>query len=386
VNRFTVLGCLVSVVAAGTGCGAGAAEPERAQAAAEPVCVKAARPAAAHFANEVTARAVADGWIARHAPESMHWDWGPAVLAYGVLDLYERTGDERYLRYVQAWLKSHADTFPMIWSDTVAPTSAAARVARYTCDAALLTEIARAYAYLQTAPRTAHGGIGHLGILQPERPELWVDSLFMFGGLLLNRAALFEAPADLDWFTDQALIFAAELQDESGLFRHALVNERPWPASPVFWGRGNGWVANILGRLLAALPAAHPRRAELARVEGRLLAAVMGAQNTTGLWNTVLVPGGESYDETSASALFADALERGAALGVVAAPQARAAAARARAAVLAQVATVNGLAVVRGTSTATQPGGRAYYDGIPVEDDVHYGVGSVLLMLTGSRD
>lgn len=377
---------LLAVLFLVQGCAASDDPPAMTPARPEPVCIKGAPPKPAPFALEVTARAVADGWIARHKPESMHWDWGPAVLSYGMLDLYERTGDQTYLAFVTAWLKSHKDTFPMIWSDTVAPTSSAARVARYSCDPELLGMIERAMVYLETAPRSLGGGIGHLGILQPEQPQLWVDSLFMFGGLLLHRAPLFGTPEDLDLFVDQALIFADALQDGSGFFRHALVHEQPFPASPVYWGRGNGWVANILSRLLVVLPKEHPRRAELDAVERRLLHAVAASQNATGLWNTVLLPVGASYDETSASALFADALTRGARLGLIDKERAAEVSARARDAVLAKITTVDGHAVVQGTSTATQPGGREYYNGLPVEDDVHYGVGAVLLMLTGAAE
>lgn len=345
-------------------------------------CVAAKPPAPRAIAEEALARAIADAWIERHPADTMHWDWGPAVLSYGMLDLYEATGDLKYRRYVEDWQRHHAGTFPMIWSDTVAPASAAARLARWSCEEELLETIHRTRAYLETAPRTAAGGIGHLGMLQPEHPQLWVDSLFMFGSFLMARGELYADMADWDLYAEQILIFAAELQDDGGLYRHALVNEAPWPASAVFWGRGNGWVANIVSRFLTLLPKEHPQYAAIAAMEKKFLAAVLVTQDDSGLWWTVVNHPGKGYLETSATALFADALRRGAELGLIDRAKAEAGHDKALEAVRARVVDIDGLATVAGTSGPTQPGGLEYYAGLPVDDDIHYGVGSVLLLLT----
>jgi unsaturated rhamnogalacturonyl hydrolase len=366
-------------------CGETGPLPPLSPAAAVPPCATQAAPAPQPFADEATARAVADGWLARHTPESMHWDWGPAVLSWALLDLWEATGDERYFDFVAAWVRHHAASFPALWSDTVAPAAAATRVAARTCEPALLGVIARTDDYLRDVPRTAAGGIGHLGHLQPEMPQLWVDSLFMVGSYWMARHALFGDPADIDSYAAQIRIFGEELQNpRTGLFHHALVQERPWPWNDVFWGRGNGWVAAIVGRFLADLPADHPDHAAIVDLERRLLAGVLATQDDSGLWWTVMNAPGEGYTETSASALFAYALRRGADEGWVDPAAARAAADRARAAVLGRLTTdVDGHVVVTGTSGPTQPGGRGYYAGLPQGDDIHYGVGSVILMLTG---
>lgn len=352
---------------------------------AHPPCAVQAPPAPRAFADEATARAVADGWIARHTPASMDWDWGPAVLAWAMLDLYEATGEDRYRAFVAAWLAHHAASFPAVWSDTVAPAAAAARIAAWTCDPALLGVVARTDDYLRDAPRSAGGGIGHLGILQPEHPQLWVDSLFMIGSYWMARHALFGDPADRDAFAAQIRIFADALQNRrTGLFHHALVRERRWPWNDVFWGRGNGWVAAIVGRFLADLPDDHPDHEAIRVIEQQLLGGVVGTQDPSGLWWTVMNAPGVGYTETSASALFAYALRRAAAENWLDPARAGAAADLARAAVLGRLATdADGHVVVTGTSGPTQPGGLEYYAGLPQGDDIDYGVGSVLLMLTG---
>jgi unsaturated rhamnogalacturonyl hydrolase len=372
---------LIPLLACGASDGTEIPAPQRVE--ADPACTIVTPPAPRALQEEALARAVADAWIERHAPESMHWDWGPAVLAYGMLDLYEATGDVKYRTYVEKWQAHHAGTFPMVYSDSVAPAASAARLAKWSCDEKLLQTIAQTSAFLVHAPRTAAGGIGHLGLLQPYEPQLWVDSLFMFGSFLMHRGELFTTPQDWDVYAEQILIFADELQDPvDGLFRHALVKEEPWPASAVYWGRGNGWVASILGRFLVMLPKEHPSWEAIAEIERKLLTAVLETQDESALWWTVVNSPGWGYTETSASALFADALLRGAKLGLVDAAVAETAFTSARAAVMDRIVEVDGLATVQGTSGPTQPGGLEYYAGLPVGDDIHYGVGAVLLMLT----
>lgn len=352
---------------------------------AHPSCAVQAPPAPRAFADEATARAIADSWIARHTPASMDWDWGPAVLSWAMLDLYEATGDHRYRAFVAAWLAHHAASSPAVWSDTVAPAAAAARIAAWTCDPALLGVVAHTDDYLRDVPRSAGGGIGHLGILQPEHPQLWVDSLFMLGSYWMARYALFGEAADVDAYAAQIRIFGEALQNpRTGLFHHALVRERPWPWNDVFWGRGNGWVAAIVSRFLAELPVSHPDHAAILDLERRLLAGVLATQDDSGLWWTVMNAPGEGYTETSASALFAYALRLAAAENWIDPARAGAAADRAHAAVLGRLTTdADGHVVVTGTSGPTQPGGLEYYVGLPQGDDIHYGVGSVLLMLVG---
>lgn len=371
------------LLTAGLLAGCGSSEsPRTAPSEALPACHPQPAPEPRNLEYQALAERVADAWIARHSPASMHWDWGPAVLTWALLDLHEATGEARFRDYVATWVDHHADSFPMIWSDTVAPAAAAVRLAQRDCNPRWLQVLARTDDYLRAVPRTQAGGIGHLGILQPAMPQLWVDSLFMVGSYWMSRAALFGETDSVDAFAEQIRIFADELQDPAtGLFRHALVQESHWPWNEVFWGRGNGWVASIVGRFLETLPAGHPDYAAVRAVETRLLEGLLATQDASGLWWTVINAPGEGYLETSASALFAEGLLQGARLGLVDTTRAEAAFERARDAVIARIDDPDGEPVVTGTSGPTQPGGLNYYATLPVGDDIHYGVGAVLLML-----
>lgn len=363
------------------GCGT-AGDAPRSTKPASPACHQTSPPSPRPVAHEDLVRDVADAWIERHPPESMHWDWGPAVLAYGMLDLYEATGDVRYREYVRSWVDHHAGSAPIFWSDTAAPAGLAARLARWSCDPTLLDVSDRTAAYIRGAPRTKRGGIGHLGFVLHERPQLWVDSLFMFGNVLLHRGETRESDQPWTLLTEQIRIFAAELQASSGWFRHALLREEPFPKAPVFWARGNAWIADILPRVLETIPADHPDRLRIEAVSRRLLKASLASQDPSGLWWTVANRPGETYLETSAAALFADGLRRAGRLGLIDGARAEAAYALAVSGVMNRIELRDGLATVLGTSTGTQPSTFAGYAAVPRAPDVNYGVGAVLLALT----
>jgi rhamnogalacturonyl hydrolase YesR len=93
------------------------------------------------------------------------------------------------------------------------------------------------------------------------------------------------------------------MQHESGLFYHS-------PDAPIFWGRGNGWVAAAMIEVLRSLPADHPLRATiLARFE-HMMRTLLRYQSDNGMWRQV-VDYPYSWAESSATAMFAYAMAAG---------------------------------------------------------------------------
>jgi rhamnogalacturonyl hydrolase YesR len=162
---------------------------------------------------------------------------------------------------------------------------------------------------------------------------------------------------------------------------------------PAFWARGNAWAAYFLvEHAIARRECGLPPDAATETARARLFAALLAAQDAeSGLWRTDLLGGGSRQNplETSASALIAAALRRGATLGTIdaaSALRARAAAARAIAGVRARIRWERGHPTLLGTSTGTHPGHRAYYRAVPLEENVAHGVGALLLaMASGGR-
>ena len=150
----------------------------------------------------------------------------------------------------------------------------------------------------------------------------------------------------------------------------------------VYWGRGNGWVAAATADYLRVLLARGEKDKDAQRALDKLFSAIISTQDgQSGLWWTVVNRPGETYLETSASALFACALARAWRYGFTddsVLPTVESAVAGVRAMV-----TTDALdrPVVTGISGPTMAGSFEYYKEIPVIDDLPFGLGVVLLML-----
>lgn len=334
------------------------------------------------------ARAIADKLL-EEDPTTLRWDWGEAVMMVGLAQLWKVTGDARYLSFIQAWMDHHIDTgYEIVTSDT----SASAALAVFIMDAGgdparYRPVVDDALVYLrEEAARTPEGALSHFGTLDLFDVMLWADSLFMFGNIFTwwgERSGEVQA---LDDYVEQYSIFADLMQQPPGFFRHAADQypSVPFPQDPgIYWARANGWI------LAAAYDHLRVRRArgealpEMEASARQLAEAVAGVQDAeTGLWWNILNRPDEIYLETSASALFAVGLARAwrygyvsdAALPIIAA---------AVDGVRAQITEDDeGRPVITGISAPTSVGPFDYYAQLPQGDDISYGIGAVLLMLT----
>lgn len=235
------------------------------------------------------------------------------------------------------------------------------------------------YLYVRSR-RSPEGGLSHFGTVDALGVQLWADSLFMFGNVLHLYAEYAGDDDALDAWAEQFAIFSALMQDEAGFFRHAEYTFYEQD-DDVYWARANGW---ILGAAYDHLRIRRNRGEAAEDVwpgTAALTGAVLGSQGATGLWHTVINRGDETYLETSASALFAWGLARGWRYGWLdddVLPVIALAMDGVRSTI---VEDDSGMPVVTGISVPTSVGDFDYYAGLPVDDDISYGVGAVLLAL-----
>lgn len=382
-RRRLLLAAVVTASAAAAGCSGG---PDPA-----PACAPTAPSAEDTFARErapgseaiALARAIADRWIAEHPADSLAWDWGEGTVVLSLVDLYRVTQHAPYRDYYKRYIDRHIEHgYAITTSDRCPPAVAALALHEETCAPPyekVVTDVLR-YLY-EEARRTEQGGINHLGVLTLYEPTLWVDSLFMFGNVLIRFGERAGDARALDELSDQFQIFASLLQDEPGLFRHAY--NWPMPQDPgVYWARGNAWVTAAGYDYLRARAARGERDEAVAGVLERQVAAILDTQDPdTGLWWTLMTRPGEIYLETSATALFAVGLARGLRHGFLDA-SVRPAIDRAMAGVRSRIVEdSSGRPVVTGISGPTTAGGIEGYAEVELGDDVSYGVGAVVLAL-----
>lgn len=330
------------------------------------------------------ARSIGDALLERTDPVDVSWDWGESVQMLGMVHLYDVTGDVRYRDYVGTWLEHHiSEGFQITTSDTCAPAAIAALLRREGSNSEYMEVLDDALYYFdQKALTTPEGGLSHFGELSALGVSLWADSLFMFGNVMTRWGEITGEAEMLDRYAEQFTIFTDLLQSESGFYKHAVYTFFEQDED-VYWARANAWIVAAAYDHMRVRWARGETLDDMASATARLSEAIMASQDAeTGLWWTVVNRPGESYLETSASALFAFALARGWRYGLVG-DEAIPVIAAAIDGVIAQVVlSDDGRPVVTGVSGPTNVGTLDYYASVPLVDDISYGVGAVLLALT----
>ncbi len=145
---------------------------------------------------------------------------------------------------------------------------------------------------------------------RPLPNSLWLDDLYMSVPCLAQAGKL---TGDSRYFDDaarQILQFHSRMYvKERGLFMHAWVQDMQH--HPAFhWARANGWALMAMAELLEVLPEAHPQRESILQIYRAHAAGITAAQGHSGLWHQ-LMDRRESYEETSASAMFVFGIAHG---------------------------------------------------------------------------
>jgi unsaturated rhamnogalacturonyl hydrolase len=298
--------------------------------------------------------------------------WEAGALATGWAQMWERTGDEHYWRWLASWVDgcrargaaiSHVNDLPLAYAAAVL--SRRFHAAEYQALAA-----AGAHYLFDVAPRTPDGALIHLDNM------VWDDTLFVVVPFLLEMWKTTAESRYLDEAVRQVQLHALHLQDGTqGLYRHAWSAPLDAYTGPFFWGRGNGWVLWAQSRLLAVLPTTNPHYRALLAAYRSQAAALIARQASGGMWHTI-VTRPDFYEETSATALIAAGLSTGAAAGWLGA-DAAAAATAGEAAVWQQVAA----GIVGNVSGPTGPMGQEEaYNLIPLAPFTLYGQGCALIL------
>lgn len=131
----------------------------------------------------------------------------------------------------------------------------------------------------------------------------WIDDMYM---ITILQVQAYRATGEGVYVNRAARAMAAyldRLQQPNGLFFHTR-------ESPVFWGRGNGWVAAGMTELLSELDPKHPEHARILHGYRSMMATLLELQSVQGAWRQILNDP-TSWRESSASAMFTFALVKG---------------------------------------------------------------------------
>lgn len=151
---------------------------------------------------------------------------------------------------------------------------------------------------------------GTIARTRPHRNAVWLDDMYMGIPAMTSRAAYTGNEAWLDSAVQQTLGFARRMWvPEKKLFRHGYVEGLD--TQPTFhWARANGWAILTLCQVLDALPDSHPKHAEILGLYRAHVKSLAQLQTKDGFWHQLL-DRADSYEETSATAIYAYCMAHG---------------------------------------------------------------------------
>ncbi len=131
----------------------------------------------------------------------------------------------------------------------------------------------------------------------------WIDDMYMITAIQVQAFRATEEPVYRDRTALTMVAYLEELQEESGLFFHTK-------ASPVYWGRGNGWVASGMAEMLRSMSEEDDYYDEIMERYLAMMAALLEYQTDEGPWRQI-VDDEEAWIEASGSAMFTFAMATG---------------------------------------------------------------------------
>jgi unsaturated rhamnogalacturonyl hydrolase len=250
------------------------------------------------------------------------WNYTHGLVLMAAFRSWEETGEQAYFDYIKAYYDEMIDADGKINFnyrvdnyniDHIKPGINLFDLYEQTGDARYLTALQILRDQLKTHPRTSDGAFWHKNIYPH---QLWLDGVYMNAPFYARYGKVFNEPENFDDVVLQITTVADRTRDpHTGLLFHAYDESRqmPWSNpetghSPNFWGRAMGWYMMSLVDALDYFPANHEGRAVVTDILQRLTDALLNYQDPdTGLWYQVVdQPGREgNYPEASVSSMVA---------------------------------------------------------------------------------
>ncbi len=239
-------------------------------------------------------------WQLDHG-KRLFFGYAQGVGCCAMLDMYESTGDRRYLDYVEEWANTLIDDNGSIYLydmstynlDFINSGKVLFKLYEETGKEKYKLAMDLLIEQLSRHPRTLEGGFWHKLIYQH---QMWLDGIYMASPFMAQYGATFDKPQWIDEAVKQIRICHKHTIDtKTGLYYHAWDESKSqqWANpetghSPNFWGRSIGWWFMALVDVLDYIPADHEGRADIISYIQGLAAALPNYQDKDGLWYQVV--------------------------------------------------------------------------------------------------
>lgn len=260
------------------------------------------------------------------------WNYIDGCMITGILELYEITGEARFLDFADRFVSGFVEEDGRIRTydpeeyslDNVNPAKNLFPLYDLTGKEKYRKAIELVRSQLSTMPRTPEGNFWHK-LIYPN--QVWLDGIYMALPFYMEYEKRFDAQKDCQEICQQIARVEARMRDQkTGLYYHGYDASRKmyWAdpdtgCSPNFWLRAEGWF--ILGLVdVLEIMKDLPMQAESVHLQHMLLdlaKALSKFQDPSGLWyQLIALPDLEgNYLETSGTALISAALLKAVRLG-----------------------------------------------------------------------
>lgn len=260
------------------------------------------------------------------------WNYIDGCMITGILELYEITGEARYLDFADRFLSGFVEEDGSIRTydveeyslDNVNPAKNLITMYGLTGKEKYRKAIELVRSQLSTMPRTPEGNFWHK-LIYPN--QVWLDGIYMALPFYMEYEKRFDGQKDCQDICRQIANVEIRMRDpKTGLYYHGYDASRKmyWAdpdtgCSPNFWLRAEGWFIRGLVDVLEIMKDL-PMQAESVHLQHMLLdlaRALSKYQDPSGLWyQLIAVPELEgNYLETSGTALISAALLKAVRLG-----------------------------------------------------------------------
>lgn len=339
---------------------------------------------------------IVDSTLERFTPDTFEgWQYFSGFYFLGQYEVYKRTGEERYLKFIQGWADRWIDDEGNInveihSLDFMQAANVFLVLHKETNDSKYRKAATNVRNLLDDYPRTKDGAFWHAEDLPH---QLWADGVFMVNPFLIRYGAQFD---DSRYANDEAVkqlkVYGKHLQVENGLLQHAYDESRQeeWAdpktgRSEEQWCRAMGWYGLTMVDVLDVLPHHHPGRREIIERLEHFASGVKRYQDRkTGRWFQVVNKGyeEENWTETSCSAMFTYTLSRSLEKGYLKDRDLSGVVRRGLSGVLDRIEkNSEGLVDVHEICIGTSVGNLSFYFDRPRETNDLHGLGAVVLML-----
>lgn len=264
--------------------------------------------------------------------KSNKWNYIDGCMITGILELYEITGEARYLDFADRFLSGFVEEDGSIRTydveeyslDNVNPAKNLITMYGLTGKEKYRKAIELVRSQLSTMPRTPEGNFWHK-LIYPN--QVWLDGIYMALPFYMEYEKRFDAQKDCQDICRQIANVEIRMRDpKTGLYYHGYDASRKmyWAdpdtgCSPNFWLRAEGWFIRGLVDVLEIMKDL-PMQAESVHLQHMLLdlaKALSKYQDPSGLWyQLIALPELEgNYLETSGTALISAALLKAVRLG-----------------------------------------------------------------------